>query len=278
MKDIMLDYSEIEEFRNENIFKKQGNSTSPHAIITVGPPGCGKSFTLGLNENRELPSNLTTGTALTPNPVLKEGYTYVTINPDDMFAMCYKKLRAKSTTNNDADVQLALNKHGRNDYINMLNHENFLLALKENKNILFDGTGKDPTNTCGRVLRRLKQFGYTVTICFVLCDLNTSIQQDAMRERQVGESQIRGTRDFMVEKGSIHKYMTSSWLDKDTDNVRFFVRTLEYPGGDGKPVRTTKEIPKDRVMKLYESTTLDQRNLLRLLEMPPHEQELLALM
>ena len=277
MKDIMLEYDEIEEFRNKNIFEKKGNSQPLHAIITVGPPGCGKSFTLGLNNNPALPSKLTARTALTEDPVLKEGYEYVTINPDDMFDMCYKKLRAKYPGDNDVDVQLALNIHGRNDYINMLNHENFLLALQQKKNILFDGTGKDPTNTCGRVLRRLKQFGYAVTICFVLCDLNTSIQQDAGRERQVGESQIQGIRDFMVQKESIHKYMTSSWLDINTDKVRFFVRTLEDPG-DGKPVRTTKEIPKDRATKLYETTTSDQRELLRLLKMAPHEQELLALM
>ena len=62
-------------------------------------------------------------------------------------------------------------------WFNYLNHETFLKAMRAGRPMIFDGTGKDLQNTCGRVLDRLHEQGYQVTILIVLASFETCLKR-----------------------------------------------------------------------------------------------------
>ena len=134
--------------------------------------------------------------------------------------------------------------HNDNAYrplANFLNHENFLVALGERRHILFDGTGKDLHNTCGRVISRLKGAGYDVYICIVLASYSTCLDRIAARFKKTGrnvpEKFVRGVFEALVK--SVPVYLSNQpalakavvVYDNDTD-AEPTARVITRDGGD----------------------------------------------
>ena len=72
-------------------------------------------------------------------------------------------------------------------YANFLNHENFLTAVAQRRNLIFDGSGRDPLNICGRVISRLTAAGYRVHMVMVLCSYKRCLERAETRRAQTGQ-------------------------------------------------------------------------------------------
>lgn len=132
--------------------------TPPHAIVTVGAPGSGKSYILehgGLDQLRRVVGS----------PILED---YVHIDPDYMISnLC---------ENNNEYRMLA----------NFCNHETFLATVSQRRNLLFDATGKDLLNTCGRIISRLRAAGYRVYIFVVISCFQSCLHRIKLRQEITG--------------------------------------------------------------------------------------------
>jgi len=139
----------------------------PIAIITVGPPGSGKSFMIEKGMVDYLQEKHW-------GPPLS---SYVEIDPDYWI------------------TNLADNDNARRPLCNMLNLENFFFSLNQRYNLIFGGTGKDIKNTCGRVTARLKQANYRIYYAIVLSTYEVCMKRIAERFEKTG----RNVPDFVVQ-------------------------------------------------------------------------------
>jgi hypothetical protein len=133
-----LDHGRIVELRATRVFHESRTSSRPTAIVLVGPPGAGKTFSL----TQILP--YLTAHCAAPPPA-----AYATINPD----LWIEDL----LHNNNAYRPLA----------NYCNHETFLQCVARRDNLIFDATARQLLNTCGRVVGRLQRANYRVHIVVV---------------------------------------------------------------------------------------------------------------
>jgi len=128
-------------------------SDSPICLVTVGAPGSGKSHVA-----------VKSGVPYLQDVYGAPPYTsYVHIDPDDMIS---------GLANNNNKYRMVAN---------FCNHENMLMTIGQRRHMVFDGTGKDLVNTCGRVISRLKQANYRVFICIVIARYQTCL--DRIKER-----------------------------------------------------------------------------------------------
>mmetsp|Transcript_13989 Transcript_13989/g.42670 ORF Transcript_13989/g.42670 Transcript_13989/m.42670 type:complete len:244 (+) Transcript_13989:899-1630(+) len=157
-----LDFYKCQALRQQYNFN-HGNtpsSSSPVALVTVGAPGCGKSHILF---KRFVPLVASRFDA-------PDASEYSHIDPD---------LFITRLCDNDNDFR---------GIANFCNHESFLVAVGQKKHVIFDGTGKDLINTCGRVISRMKQAGYRIYICLVAASYDTCMRRVALREAAMGRS------------------------------------------------------------------------------------------
>mmetsp|Transcript_13987 Transcript_13987/g.42657 ORF Transcript_13987/g.42657 Transcript_13987/m.42657 type:complete len:184 (+) Transcript_13987:899-1450(+) len=155
-----LDFYKCQALRQQYNFN-HGNtpsSSSPVALVTVGAPGCGKSHILF---KRFVPLVASRFDA-------PDASEYSHIDPD---------LFITRLCDNDNDFR---------GIANFCNHESFLVAVGQKKHVIFDGTGKDLINTCGRVISRMKQAGYRIYICLVAASYDTCMRRVALREVMCG--------------------------------------------------------------------------------------------
>ena len=111
------------------------------AIVLVGGPGSGKS---------SVKSNIL--------GILGMGQSnFVNIDPDEILTVLFR---------NDNSCR-------RN--VNEINDISFERAISENKNIIFDGTGKDFDYYQTDVIKRLKKIGYVVNLCIVHNNVESAI-------------------------------------------------------------------------------------------------------
>ena len=124
----------------QQLFAKPPSGSTPCALITVGPVGGGKSWVLRGSGSpihsiiaREL-------SGVFPAPALS---SFAAIDPDSVLhSLCGGIGR---------EINPALR-----PYANFVNHENFCCGLALRHHLIFDGSGRDPTNICGRVIARLR--------------------------------------------------------------------------------------------------------------------------
>jgi len=155
------------------IFEGSRCSMRPCAVVMVGPPGSGKSRSLGhcipLIE-REF-----------DGPPAEH---YATINPDDWI------------------TQLCDNNNSFRAVANVANHETFVTAIHQRRHVIFDGTGKSVLNTCGRVIARMRAAHYRVFLVVVLASHPTCWRRIELRRaatsRGVPEAILHATlRDLL---------------------------------------------------------------------------------
>ena len=162
-----LSFEMISKFRQElfSSAPSAGLDTGkrPCAIITVGPPGCGKSYLMQTRQHNAEFESL---------PPLS---SFANIDPDEtVHFTCGGKGKAVEPS--------------YRPYANFLNHENFLAAINTKRNLIFDGSGRDPLNICGRVISRLAPHNYRVVIVIVLCKHQTCVDRGEKRAKITGRA------------------------------------------------------------------------------------------
>lgn len=125
----------------------------PYAIVMVGAPGSGKGGVIAGDLAVQLKSFM--GSPFCSSSLVK---SCAIIDPDAVVGIF----------NNDNTLR---------PLADMINHENFLITVKMRRHIIFDGTGKGPLNTCGRVIGRLSEAGYKVVFCIVASSFNTCLDR-----------------------------------------------------------------------------------------------------
>merc|ERR1712178_330756 len=150
------------------ICRGKPHAEKPIAIITVGPPGSGKTFMIDSHEGLEAHLKANHGC-----PSLE---SFVEIDPDVWI------------------TNLANNDNARRPLCNMQNLENFFYCINQRYNLIFGGTGKDIKNTAGRVTARLKQANYRIIYAVLLSTYENCSQRIKTRFEKTG----RNVPDFIV--------------------------------------------------------------------------------
>ena len=173
----------------------------PIALVTIGTPGSGKSRVV-----RSIDIEHLTRVQASSSPI-----TYVNIDPDHFL------------------TELCENDNSRRTYANFCNHESFIYALAQRRNLVFQGTGKDLETTCSRVISRLLERGYQIYMCIVLASEATCLERIARRKQETGRdvphAVVRG--GFAALRTTIPVYLSKRaqlgeavlLFDNDTDDL-----------------------------------------------------------
>lgn len=185
-----------EDAKNEFI-KERLKDAKPEqkAIVLVGGPGSGKSA----------------GKSQTIKLMGEELNHFANIDPDEIL------------------TKLFGNDNGCYDRVIPINNESFDLALKNKKNVVFDGTGRDFDWYSENVLKRLKNNRYEVHLVIVSNNISVGLARAAERQRQNISNKSRGVDESYAKKAyndlsyAIPKYLS---LDCDyADYIYFYDNT-----------------------------------------------------
>ena len=154
---------------------------APCAIITVGPVGSGKSWVLHGSDSRIDQLLSQSFGARFPAPPLAE---FSVLDPDAVLHGLCDSMRVPF------DPTLR-------SYGNFMNHENFVCAIAQRRHLIFDGSGRDPVNICGRVGSRLRAAGYRIVFLVVLTSFATARRRAIERERRTGRATSEGFTRFV---------------------------------------------------------------------------------
>ena len=182
-----------------------------HALIMVGAPGSGKSKIRELYWDNKMAG------------VDKK----VTIDPDQW----------SDVFQHDQNLRM---------WFNYLNQETFLKAMRAQKPLIFDGTGKDLQNTCGRIIDRLHEENYQVTILIVLASYQTCLRRIEKRAENTGravpETVVKGTFSGLKTSVPFYRNFASNELKDKVHTVDVVINDA-----DGEPSSVDFEtIPGDR--------------------------------
>ena len=141
------------------VFNGTRTAEQPTAIVMAGPPGAGKSYSM---------SQLLPWLERTHGAPSRDSFAY--INPD-----------------------LWISKHcdNNNDYrllANYCNHETFLQCVAQRRHLVFDATGRQLENTCGRVIGRLARANYRVHLVVVLASYGSCWKRVEARRAETGRA------------------------------------------------------------------------------------------
>jgi len=136
------------------------------AVFLAGGPGSGKSFIVGQTALQSLGMKLINSDPAFENALEKAGLDKK--NPDDIFSEPGQAARAKAKKLTKNQMNLAVN--GR-------------LGL------IIDGTGKD-SDKLKKQSTQLKKLGYETAMIFVNTDLETALERNRNRDRQLPDAVV----------------------------------------------------------------------------------------
>ena len=149
MCDIVKSESEINAFIDNRLSTA---SQDKQAIVLVGGPGSGKS----------------SGKNATINYIGKTYQDFANIDPDEILSKLF---------NNDNTCR---------QIVNDINDKSYEMAIEQNKNIIFDGTGRDFEWYSTDVLKKLKDNEYHVILVIVINNLENVLPRIKQRAEEVG--------------------------------------------------------------------------------------------
>ena len=122
------------------------------AIVLVGGPGSGKS-----------------GAKIKTVQLLgKQLSNFVNIDPDEILTTLF---------DNNTNCY---------DKVSVINNKSYEMAIEQNKNIIFDGTGRNFEWYSTNVIKRLKDLDYVVNLVIVMNEADIVLNRIAERARQTG--------------------------------------------------------------------------------------------
>ena len=142
--------NKIKDFINKRLIVT--GSQDKTSIVMVGGPGSGKS----------------SGKEQTLANLNKNINDFVNIDPDEILTTLFNN-------NNNCRSQ-----------VNKINDDSFVLSIEQNKNIIFDGTGKDFNWYSKNVIELLTNKGYKVHLVIVNNDVNTVLSRIEDRAKLIG--------------------------------------------------------------------------------------------
>ena len=169
---------------------EEGKSSSKkHAIILVGGPGAGKSGIKKPIIEKQLK--------------LKES-DFINIDPDRILSELFDN-------NNDCRRR-----------VNQINDIIYEESIKQGKNIIFDGTGKDYDWYFNDVIQKLKREGYIVTIGIISNNVKIVLDRIKKRAEETGRYVHKDYVEYVYDKleQNIPKYLNISCVY--ADNIFLF--------------------------------------------------------
>ena len=143
--------SEINGFLNKRL---SSAGTDKIAIVMVGGPGSGKS----------------SAKAQTISYLKKKKEDFVNIDPDEIITNLF-----------NIDTKCY-------DQAGIINNKSLEMAIKQNKNIIFDGTGRNFDWYSTNVIKLLKDLGYNLNLVIVTNNINTVVNRIEKRAREEGRT------------------------------------------------------------------------------------------
>ena len=148
-----------------NIMEGVNDPSIFKAVFLAGGPGSGKSFVVGKTSLKSLGFRLINSDDSFERGLKKAG---LTMDPEDIFSVQGQEVRAKAKNITNKQMEL---------------------ALKGRLGLVIDGTGKD----YGKIKKQvdgLRDIGYAVYMIFVNTDLETALERNKSRPRQLPDDQV----------------------------------------------------------------------------------------
>lgn len=178
---------------NDFIYKRLNTSTNGSdnkriALVLVGGPGGGKSSIK----------------AKTLEKINMQQSDFVNVDPDEIL------------------TGLFANNETCREPVNKINNQIYDLAIQQNKNIIFDGTGRNFDWYSTNVLKKLKENGYAVNLAIVINNVDTVLERIKRRADATGRDvDLEYTKQvYSSLDDAIPKYVS---LSCDYVNARIFV-------------------------------------------------------
>lgn len=170
---INITENEIQDFINKRLIVT-GNQDKT-AIVMVGGPGSGKS----------------SGKEQTFANLGKNSNEFVNIDPDEVLTNLFNN-------NNDCRSQ-----------VNKINDDSFALSIEQDKNIIFDGTGKDFEWYSKNVIELLTNKGYKVHLVIVNNNVSQVLSRIEKRAKDTGRDVNRNYTETVYNElnKAIPKYL-----------------------------------------------------------------------
>lgn len=173
MCDILVTKSQKEDFINKRLSTGKKEKI---ALVLVGGPGSGKS----------------SGKTVTINNIGKTIKDFVNIDPDEILTNLF---------NNNNECY---------DRVSKINNKSFNMAIEQNKNIIFDGTGSNYDWYSKNVIKKLKNNDYKVILIIVKNSVDKVLSRIKKRakliKRNVDEPYTRSVYKHL--SSNIPKYLS----------------------------------------------------------------------
>ena len=190
-------------------------AAKPWLLVTVGVPGVGKGNVLK-KAQQYFPSFEGLGSR-----------QYFKCDPDSIYETLRAPIKEK-----DSD-------RPTRDFVNYWNHVSFGVALKKKSNIVFDGSGRESKNICGRVIARALKKKYQIGFLVVTLPMTRIIGQIYERDHpRNAEAGVRQTALNFVQDTAVSllyrvpEYMLYSCIPKQNivfiENNRTEPRRVHY--------------------------------------------------
>jgi dephospho-CoA kinase len=189
------------------------------AIFLAGGPGSGKSFIVGKTGLTSMGYKIVNSDDAFENAMKKAG---MTMSPDNIFSPKGQEIRGKAKA---------------------LTGKRQARYLEGRLGLVIDGTGKDPLKILKQA-ERLRELGYDTAMIFVNTDMDTALDRNRQRERQLPDKEVEeywkavqrnvgkfqrmfGKENFLVVDNSTGKNYQKETLRAYRDAQRFTKKPVE---------------------------------------------------
>jgi hypothetical protein len=198
---------DVDTYMTKRLSQIKPASAEPWLLVTVGVQGVGKGNVIS-NALEYFPTFEGLG----------DDSGYFNCDPDEI----YKVLR-RQATGPDKDPPTR-------DFVNYWNHVSFGVALTKGSNIIFDGSGRESKNICGRTIARALERNYRIGFLVVTLPMTRIIGQIYERnkgERQTGLGYVKETAVRLISR--VREYDMFCNFNRDQGQIVYIANNRPRP-------------------------------------------------